>query len=122
MEPYNLENRLLEHFSKKINIITIDNKKIVKPYSGNLLKNDLDSLGKQDVLNIAAQIIRSEIQSIQHNPLPDEPTVNDLIKGECYVPPVLADFYSQIVCSSFRRKSNVNVNRIATSFTEDLAQ
>lgn len=68
----------------------------------------------------AAQIIRSEIWNIQRDPLPDLLTANDLMKGECDVPEILIDFYSKIICSSFRRKHNININRIATSFTKDL--
>lgn len=111
VKPYNLENRLLEKFPKKINIITHDHQKIVKPYRRNLLKNDLDMLKQQDILDRAAQILRSEIQSIQHNQLQNEPTTHDLIKGECDVPPMLTDFYSKIICSSFRRQCKIKPSK-----------
>lgn len=105
MEPYNSESRLLQKCPRIINIITVDH---------------LEMLEKQDILNEAAQFIHSEIQNIQHNPLPDKPTVKDFLKGERNVPSVLTDFHSKISCSSFLRKHNVNVKRIATSLSEDL--
>ncbi|CAH0731406.1 unnamed protein product, partial [Brenthis ino] len=97
LEPYNLESRLLEAFPKKISIIKCNNHKVVKPYHGHFIQNDLDTLEKQDILDRAALILRSEIRQIERKPLTDEPTANDLIKGECDIPPVLMDFYSKLI-------------------------
>lgn len=98
----------------------MNNKKVVNPYTGFLVKNDLDTLEKQDILDKAVLILRSEIRDIKRNPLPDKLTTQDLLRGECDNPKVLLDFYSKLICSTFRRKRNSNVDRVVKSFSEDL--
>ncbi|KAG5866440.1 hypothetical protein JTB14_015344 [Gonioctena quinquepunctata] len=120
IEPYNLENRLLDAFPKKIAVVSMNTKKVVKPYAGVLIKNDLETIGKQDILDRAVLILRSEIRDMERNPLPDKLTTKDLLTGECDSPKLLLDFYSKLICSSFRRKRNSNVTRLAESFSEDL--
>ena len=67
--------------------MTLKNKKVVKPYTGVLLKNnDIDLLEKQEILQRAAINLRQEINQIERKPLPDELKTTDLIKGECDIP------------------------------------
>lgn len=48
--------------------ITLNNKKIVKPYDGVLMKNYIDILEKQDVLDRAAQLsdLKFKILNVIH--------------------------------------------------------
>lgn len=55
-------------------------KKIINPFFGSLLKNDLDILNKQDVLNRAVEIIHSD--------------------GAIF-PPCQSELYQQILCVSY---------------------
>lgn len=95
-------------------------KENVKPYNGHLVQNDIDMLDKHDILDRALLILKSEIQTIEKRLLANEPTAEDLIRGECTIPPLLSDFYSKLICSSFRRKNNKNVQRVAQSFSADV--
>ena len=87
-----LEERLLSTFKRKINVISFNNNKIVKPYSGVFLDNNLIELETQDILQRAAIILRDEVLKIKANKLPDKLTSNDLITGECSVPKTVNDF------------------------------
>lgn len=58
----------------------MNSKKVVKLYAGVLVKNDLDTIEKQDILDRAVLILRSEIRGMHHNPLPDKLTTKDLIR------------------------------------------
>lgn len=46
IEPYSLEKRLLEAFPKKIAVVSMNSKKVLKPYAGVLVKNDLETIEK----------------------------------------------------------------------------
>ena len=117
-----LEEKLLQTFPKEITIVTLRKKKIVKPCTGVLLKgNDLDALEKQDILQRAALILRREINEIEHQPLPDQLKMSDLIKGECILPTSLRCFYETVLNGpNYRRKSSANSKRFTESFSADL--
>lgn len=69
MEPHNFDSKLLAEFPRKISIISIKHKKVVKPCNGFLFDNDLEALEKQDILERAILILRSEIRTFQRNSL-----------------------------------------------------
>lgn len=83
VEPHNLEQRLTRTYPEEITVVSMNNKEVVKRYTGVLVKNDLDTLENQDILDKAALILRSEIRGIKRNPLPDELPTEALIRGEC---------------------------------------
>lgn len=56
-QPSHLEKKLLKSLSKKINIVTIDGKKIVKTVNGVILRNDLMKIEKKDIISRAALVI-----------------------------------------------------------------
>jgi hypothetical protein len=82
VEPYSLESRLLKTFPKKINVVTMNGKKIVKPYNGMMIENDLDLLEEEDILDRAVLILRKRIRNIERRRLPDDLTTDALLKGE----------------------------------------
>lgn len=120
VEPYNFESRLLKTFPKKINVVTMNGKKIVKPYTGVLIQTDYNTLEEDDILDRAVLILRKCIRDIKRKRLPDDLTADSLIKGECDVPQKLIDFYSQIISTKYPAKLSKNVARTAKSFSEDL--
>ncbi|KAL4718511.1 hypothetical protein ACJJTC_002714 [Scirpophaga incertulas] len=55
--PYNFESRLVKAFPKKINVVIMNGKKIVKPYTGVLIKTDYNALQEDDILDRAVLIL-----------------------------------------------------------------
>lgn len=121
MEPYDLESRLLRTFPKTINVVSMKGKKIVKPYNGILLQNDLNDLEDEDVLDRAVLILRRRIHNIDRERLPRDLTPAALIKGECKIPQSLINFYSKIISKKYPAKISSSVERFAKSFLEDLS-
>lgn len=118
---YRLESRLLDSFPKKLAIVTMENKKVVKPYDGILLRTDLFKMEENDILDRAALIIRTEISNLNTTKLPDKLTANDLIGGECAnIPQSLTRFHSQLLSGKNTRRKRSNItNRLVKSFSED---
>ena len=116
-----LENKILNTFNKKIEIVTMNKKKIVKPTGGVILQDhDFQILEKSDIVQRAALILRQEILKIEKNEIPDTCTANDLITGECCIPDILSNFYFTLLSgSSRRRKRSSNCQRIMKSFAQD---
>lgn len=81
-----LEEKLLKQFPMEISIVTLQKKKIIKPYTGVLLQNDVTALHEEDILQKAAIMIRKICYKIECKKLPDQLTSTDLIKGECEIP------------------------------------
>lgn len=81
-----LEEKLLKQFPMEISIVTLQKKKIIKPYTGVLLQNDITALQEEDILQKAAIMIRKICYKIKCKKLPDQLTSTDLIKGECEIP------------------------------------
>lgn len=120
VDSYRFENRLLKKYGKEISIVTMNGKKIVKTYSGVLIKTDLDILEEEDILNRAVLILRKYIRNIKPKRLPEDLTTDILINGECDIPQELISFYSKIISSKYPAKISKNVARTAKSFSEDL--
>ncbi|CAH1173831.1 unnamed protein product [Phaedon cochleariae] len=121
MKSYHLENRLLATFSKKITVVSHNNKKLVKPYKGVVVQKEFDLIEKEEVLFHAALILRQEIQNVKRRQLPDQLNSTDLIRGECDIPQSLIDFYLNLLSGpNYRRKRGENGNRLAKSFSEDI--
>lgn len=118
-KSFDLENRLLQSFPRKIGIVTMNRRKIVKPFDGHLVQNNFENIEKNDILNRAALILRSEIGGIKHKPL-STITANSMISGECEVPEIISDFFSNVISTTKRRQRSSYKQRLSNSFSEDL--
>jgi hypothetical protein len=76
VEPYSFENRLLKTFPKKNKHSHYQLEKIVKPYNGMMIENDLDLLEEEDILDRAVLILRKRIRNIERRRLPDDLTTD----------------------------------------------
>ncbi|GBP70317.1 Chimeric ERCC6-PGBD3 protein [Eumeta japonica] len=96
-----LEKKLLVTFNAEIKIIFSNNKKYIAPYAGHIVSNQEFSKNietRQAIYNIG-QIIRREIINADKTKLPEDITVQDLIRGECdSVPPLLSYLLQCIIC------------------------
>lgn len=119
-EPYDLENRLLQSFPRKIAIVSLGHRKVIKPFDGHLVTNNLEDIEKRDTLNKAILILKSEIHNIERRPLPEKITVDSMIAGECSIPETILDFFSNLISSTKRRQRSSYRKRIAESLSEDL--
>lgn len=96
-----LEKKLLVTFNTEIKIIFSNNKKYIAPYAGHIVSNQeifkiIET--RQAIYNIG-QIIRREIINADKTKLPEDITVQDLIRGECdSVPPLLSYLLQCIIC------------------------
>lgn len=118
LKPYHLKDRLLKKFSGKINIITVNNQTLIKPYKGTIIKSLIE---KHEILDSAARILNEEINKIKCNKLPVKITTKNLINGECEVPEILSKFYESVISGgSYRKKRHQKTVRLAKSFSEDI--
>ncbi|KAK0166662.1 hypothetical protein PV327_004154 [Microctonus hyperodae] len=110
-----LEEDLITKFHKKISIVTINKKKLIKPYGSDFLTTVMETLEKRDIVERASLILREEVEAIQGNMLPDDILTNDLIAEECpAIPKILEDFYVSLLSgSNYRRKHSANCQRLA---------
>ncbi|KAF9411132.1 hypothetical protein HW555_009994 [Spodoptera exigua] len=96
-----LEKKLLVTFNTEIKIIFSDNKKYIAPYAGHIVSNQeffKNIETRQAIYNIG-QIIRREIINMDKTKLPEDITVQELIRGECdSVPPLLSYLLQCIIC------------------------
>ncbi|XP_031327663.1 uncharacterized protein LOC116159137 [Photinus pyralis] len=96
-----LEKKLLVTFNAEIKIIFSDNKKYIAPYAGHIVSNQefFKNIETRQVIYNIGQIIRREIINVDKTKLPEDITVQDLIRGECdSVPPLLSYLLQCIIC------------------------
>lgn len=118
LKPYHLQDRLLKKFPKKISIIHFDNKILVKPYKGIVLSSEIE---KHNILEAAAEILNEKIRQLEHDKLPHNIKIKDLMQGECIVPQFLTQFYEKVLSGvSYRRRHHQRTVRLAKSYAEDL--
>ncbi|KAJ8669154.1 hypothetical protein QAD02_000413 [Eretmocerus hayati] len=93
-----LEDKLKQHFGRKIEITLLNNKKIVKPANAIVINpEDMDDFYKRNSRHAVALALRKDILNIEKKPLPSDLQVADLIRGECTVPPDLLDFFKVLL-------------------------
>lgn len=117
-----LEERLVKKYPKGISVIQNNKRKIVKPYTGVVLKDsDFSLLQDEEIVQKAAVILRRSIRELEKKPIPEKILVSDLMNGECKVPDILTDFYNILLSGgAYRRKKNPQCQRLSKSFSEDV--
>ncbi|CAG9771355.1 unnamed protein product [Ceutorhynchus assimilis] len=79
-----LEERLLKTYPKGISVIQNNRRKIVKPYTGVVLKDsDFSLMQDEEIVQKAAVILRRSIRELEKRSIPEKISVPDLINGEC---------------------------------------
>ncbi|CAG9760201.1 unnamed protein product [Ceutorhynchus assimilis] len=117
-----LEERLLKTYPKGISVIQNNRRKIVKPYTGVVLKDsDFSLMQDEEIVQKAAVILRRSIRELEKKSIPEKISVSDLINGECKVPTILSEFYNIMLSGGeYRRKKSPQCQRLSKSFSEDV--
>lgn len=90
---HHIEEKLLQTFKNEIKIITIKQKKIIKPFKGQIIEEEeFTELEDTDIIERAALILRQQILKMDPHKIPDEMTTDDLIKGESITPKAVQIF------------------------------
>ncbi|KAJ8677787.1 hypothetical protein QAD02_013574 [Eretmocerus hayati] len=118
-----LKDRLNSHFPTEISIVTVNNRKLVKPRGAIVISDQagITNLAEEDIVLQAALILRKKILSIEKKPLPDDLKTSSLIAGECDIPKILDDFLKTMLSGGHsRRLRNKMCRRQVDSISQDL--
>lgn len=116
-----IPQKLLKQFKQKIKIIAKPNvPKVIVSTDCDVTIN-MDGISASDVVLRAAMILRNEVRQLHRKPIGDNVTVDDLLVGECSMPPYLTNFYTTLLAGfNYRRRKNARTGRLVKSFGSDV--
>ncbi|CAH0563075.1 unnamed protein product [Brassicogethes aeneus] len=119
---YAVETKILEKYNEQIQITTAFKKKVITPARDFILtEEDMEFLREEDILQKAAIILRNNILNIEKKTLPTKLNVQDVIAGECSIPPELNNFVLTMIGGTrSRRRKNKDCQRKVQSIGYDI--